>query len=65
MRVVRIVGGGVLIAAGLAGLVLPIVPGWLLIIPGLALWSSEFVWAAKLRRRATEEWRKRRPANRE
>jgi hypothetical protein len=62
MRLVRLVGGGVLLVAGLVGLVLPILPGWLFIIPGLSLWSTEFVWAARLRHRAGEEWRRMRPS---
>ena len=33
---------------GLVGLLLPIVPGWLLIIPGLAILGTEFVWARRL-----------------
>lgn len=61
MRLVRLIGGGVLLAAGLVGLVMPILPGWLFIIPGLSLWSTEFVWAARLRHRAGEEWRRVRP----
>lgn len=42
------VGGSVLIALGLAGLVLPIVPGTVLCVTGLVLWSSEFPWAKKM-----------------
>lgn len=51
LRLARLVGGGVLLVSGLAGLVLPVLPGWLLIIPGLGLWSHEFAWAARLRHR--------------
>lgn len=58
MRLARLVGGGVLLVTGLVGLALPILPGWLLIVPGLSLWSTEFVWAARLRRRAAEEWQR-------
>lgn len=47
--------GGVLLLAGLAGLLLPIVPGWLLIIPGLALLATEYVWAQRLLRLAREK----------
>jgi uncharacterized protein YqgC (DUF456 family) len=32
----------------LIGLLLPIVPGWLLIIAGLAILGTEFVWARRL-----------------
>lgn len=58
LRLVRLVGGGLLLLLGLVGLALPVLPGWLFIIPGLSLWSTEFVWAARLRRRATDEWEK-------
>ena len=48
IRVVAVIGGTVLVLGGIAGLFLPIVPGWLLIIPGLAILGTEFVWAARL-----------------
>jgi hypothetical protein len=60
--------GFTLVLGGLAGLVLPIVPGWLLIIPGLAILATEYVWAqrvleeAKRRARAAaEKVRRRKP----
>lgn len=34
-----------LVGVGLAGLVLPVLPGWLLIIAGFALLSREYAWA--------------------
>jgi len=37
--------GFALVAVGLAGLVLPVLPGWLLIIAGFALLSREYSWA--------------------
>ncbi len=40
--------GVALILVGIAGLVLPFLPGWLLIIAGLALLSTEYVWARRL-----------------
>lgn len=55
LRLGRVIGGGVLLVSGLAGLVLPVLPGWLLIIPGLGLWSHEFAWAARLRHRTRTE----------
>lgn len=33
---------------GVAGLALPIVPGWALIVGGLAVLAGEFVWARRL-----------------
>jgi hypothetical protein len=44
--------GVLLILIGLVGLVLPILPGWLLIFAGLALLSTEYVWAGVMLKRA-------------
>jgi hypothetical protein len=55
LRAARLVGGGLLLVGGVAGLVLPVLPGWVLIIPGLGLWSHEFAWAARLRHRVRSE----------
>ncbi len=55
--------GFTLVLVGLVGLVLPFLPGWLLIIAGLAVLSTEYVWAKRLsdgaRRRATSMTRRR------
>jgi len=37
--------GFVLLCLGLAGLVLPVLPGWLLIFAGFAVLASEYAWA--------------------
>jgi hypothetical protein len=37
--------GFVLVTLGLAGLLLPVLPGWLLIIAGFAVLSREYAWA--------------------
>jgi hypothetical protein len=47
-RVAVSVAGFTLLAAGLAGLVFPILPGWLLIIVGLAVLATEYAWARSL-----------------
>ncbi len=52
VRLARITAGGVLVIVGLVGLVMPVMPGWLFLIPGLTLWSTEFRWAASSRQRA-------------
>jgi uncharacterized protein (TIGR02611 family) len=39
--------GFVLILGGIAGLALPILPGWLLIIAGLAVLATEYAWAER------------------
>jgi len=54
-RVAVTIAGGLLVLAGLAGLLLPVIPGWLLIIPGLALLATEYVWAQRLLRLAKEK----------
>lgn len=48
IRIVVVIAGTVLLLGGLVGLLLPVVPGWLFIIPGLAILGTEFVWAARL-----------------
>lgn len=47
-RAIRITGGLLMLAAGVAGWLLPIIPGWALVIPGLILLSREFHWARRL-----------------
>src|ERR671914_718128 len=37
--------GFALVGVGLAGLVLPVLPGWILIIAGFAVLSREYSWA--------------------
>ena len=39
--------GAILIALGMAGIVLPILPGWALIIAGLLVLRREFDWAER------------------
>jgi uncharacterized protein (TIGR02611 family) len=46
-RVVISIVGFVLILGGIAGLALPILPGWLLIIAGLAVLATEYAWAER------------------
>lgn len=47
-KLVRTTLGSVLVAVGLAGLFIPVLPGWLLIIPGLAVLARDFTWAERL-----------------
>ncbi|HET9752164.1 MAG TPA: PGPGW domain-containing protein [Myxococcales bacterium] len=53
-RIAAIAGGGILLVTGIALLVLP-GPGVPLIIAGLALLSTQFEWARRLR-----DWLRRR-----
>lgn len=54
-RVAVTIAGFALVLCGIAGLLLPIIPGWLLIIPGLALLATEYVWAQRLLKIAKEK----------
>jgi uncharacterized membrane protein YbaN (DUF454 family) len=47
--------GGTLTAVGVAGLMLPVVPGFALLIPGLALLATEYAWARHLLDKAKEQ----------
>jgi uncharacterized protein (TIGR02611 family) len=47
-RIAVTVAGVVVLLVGLAGLVLPILPGWLLIFAGLGILATEYVWARRL-----------------
>jgi uncharacterized protein (TIGR02611 family) len=57
-RAVITLAGFVLVCLGLAGLLLPVLPGWVLIIGGFAVLSREYSWAnsclAFCRRQATK-----------
>jgi hypothetical protein len=44
-RAVVTLVGSLLVCLGLAGLLLPVLPGWLLIIAGFAVLSREYSWA--------------------
>lgn len=39
-RILRLVGGVTLVVLGILGLLLPVMPGWIFLIPGIALLSS-------------------------
>ena len=46
-RVIVAVSGGVVVLAGLIMIPFP-GPGWLVVFSGLAIWATEFAWAARL-----------------
>lgn len=48
VRVGLVAAGSLLVLVGIVGLFLPLLPGWLLIIPGLVVLAGEFVWAQRL-----------------
>jgi uncharacterized membrane protein YbaN (DUF454 family) len=47
LRVARIFGGSALLVVGLVGWILPVIPGWPFVIPGLILLGEEFHWARR------------------
>ena len=59
--VILIVTGWLFILAGVAGLVLPVVPGAILLVGGVMLLSRHYAWARRLlaagRRRYPQVWR--------
>lgn len=54
-RIAVTVAGVLVLLVGLAGLVLPVLPGWLLIFVGLGILATEYVWAQRLLRLAKEK----------
>lgn len=54
MRIaLQVTSGFLLVGIGVVGIVLPIMPGWIFLVPGLALLSRHFSWARRLRERVT------------
>jgi uncharacterized membrane protein YbaN (DUF454 family) len=48
MSVLRMVGGFALVTIGVIGLILPIMPGWIFLIPGMGLLAERYDWAKRL-----------------
>jgi uncharacterized protein YqgC (DUF456 family) len=46
-RIAVTIAGGILVALGLVGLFLPVLPGIVLIAAGLAVWSAHYAWAGR------------------
>jgi len=53
-HVVRHFWGWTLVLVGIIGLILPVMPGWVFLIPGLIILSDYFAWARRL-----TEWAKK------
>ena len=47
-RFIVILFGFTLVILGIIGWALPVIPGWALFLPGLAILAAEFVWARRL-----------------
>lgn len=48
MKLFRIISGGFLVVLGIAGIILPVMPGWIFLIPGLIILAEYFPWAQRL-----------------
>jgi len=55
-RILRESGAWLLILIGVAGCVLPVIPGIPLLIGGLAILAVDRPWAARLLERVKEKW---------
>jgi uncharacterized membrane protein YbaN (DUF454 family) len=55
-RILRESGAWLLILIGVAGCVLPVIPGIPLLIGGLAVLAVDRPWAARLLERVKEKW---------
>jgi uncharacterized protein (TIGR02611 family) len=52
--VLTIVIGSLMIIGGLLGLVLPVIPGWVLIFLGIAILALELEWARELNKQGQQ-----------
>jgi uncharacterized membrane protein YbaN (DUF454 family) len=57
----RLAGGWLLVVVGLAGFVLPVIPGIPLLLAGLVLLAGDYVWAKRLLERVQGWWDQVRP----
>jgi uncharacterized membrane protein YbaN (DUF454 family) len=55
---IRVVWGIALVILGVIGLIMPIMPGWVFLIPGLIILADHFPWAHRLL-----EWAKSKAPN--
>ena len=62
MKAFLTVAGGLLVMIGLVGIALPVMPGFVFLIPGLAILAGEYHWARRLLDRA-RPMRPARPAD--
>jgi hypothetical protein len=54
-RIFVTIAGVIILLVGIAGLILPVLPGWALIFVGLGILATEYVWAQRLLRIAKEK----------
>lgn len=53
-KIVIFVVGSTVLLLGLAGLLIPVLPGWVLIFAGLVILATEFAWARWMLRMAKQ-----------
>jgi Putative transmembrane protein (PGPGW) len=63
-RILKTVAGGALVASGVAFSVVPFVPGFPLILVGLAVLATEFHWARRMQARVRSGLRRARSRSR-
>ena len=56
-KIIRVSAGVSLVVLGILGLLLPILPGWVFLIPGLLILSEYFPWVKRLVHWAKEKAR--------
>ena len=56
-KIIRVSTGVGLVLLGILGLLLPIMPGWVFLIPGLLILSEDFPWVKRLVEWAKEKAR--------
>jgi uncharacterized protein (TIGR02611 family) len=54
-RIFVTIAGLIVLLTGIAGLLVPVLPGWALIFVGLGILATEYVWAQRLLRIAKEK----------
>ena len=47
-KLIQIATGTFLVFLGIVGLILPVMPGWVFLIPGLVILGRHFTWAQRL-----------------
>ena len=52
--VLTVVSGSLMLIGGLLGLVLPVIPGWVLIFLGIAILALELEWARELNKQGQQ-----------
>lgn len=60
-KTLRIIGGFALVVVGVIGIIMPVMPGWIFLIPGLVMLSDHFTWAKRTLKWAREKVEGKKP----